>query len=914
MKERTLGPNLTWQDCDAPIADAALGDLRRLAPTALADARITRARVVSLPFYRNHSLLDLTLTGVPVAERAFVLHGGYDTYWLDGAARQIHAVNELETIALDESTVLDYVRFFLFAMRGEHGAFTLVESADEIELAPTQGEAAPRTDADLAMLRGMWSPLRLVPTVADEHFRVRCVVAYRDGLFDATFALQRSGEIEMVEDEPLAPLAGFAVPACPTLLPAPEETEPQRPTLQVAMTRPAASEAIPSDRQVTEAAVSVLLAEAVRASLGHRLLQRFNTRSQPDGPIRQLTRFVDEFAPIVLIESEIPFVEDIVAGLLGTGQPLYETGEIQHASAVSSDDSRCYVDLRERGISVHLISFHAYRSLWDAERTAHDLSVASRPVLIGCERQADVPEALRRVADLCLTLPRLDEKLFTKVLKAVMGAPPPARWNSGGGDWVRYLLHSDFHALRRLALSPDEAVEHLRERARARLAQVTPSHSPRLDELHGLGDAREVAEDLIADISAARRGRIPWSAVDRGLLLVGAPGTGKTTLARAIAQACRIRFVHASAAAWQSAGGLDMHLRAIRASFGEARRYAPSILFLDEIDSIGNRERFTGSNAIYQTEVVNGLLEQMQGMDENEPVIVIGATNFLENVDPALRRAGRLDQVVTLPRPSIQGLEKIFQFHLTAHRRARQVAGDVRVRRLAQLAFGLTGADVEFFVRGAARRARKERRRITQSDLVAEITRRPRRPDSVIQLNQEDMRRVATHEAGHAIAALLGNGTTEREVTYVSIIPRMDGSLGFTASIPADSAMLTRGEVMARLATMLGGRAAEEVVYGAGQISLGSGGGETSDLAVATRFATQLVCSMGLGSGGSLQWVATPGEMHLAQVDTLLTEAYRAAMSLMQQQRAALDRVVDALVEHQELDGATVRRIALGGR
>ena len=917
--ERTLGPNTVWTPCEPPVIGELIANLRTRSPQSFAGAVVLKARQAWLPFYTDHFLIDATLHGVADVERALLLRGRSDTYWLDGQARPIHVVNALESLELTESTVLDYVRYFLFAMRGDQGPFVLIESPDEItaiDAAATANEADP---ASLESIRGLWVPLRLEGRTQDDRFAVQATVAYADGLYASTFAVQTDGEIEMRDDRPLALLAGLATPSCPNLVPRPDDPEPlpaaPRPSLEEVLHQAkaraveTASEAKASgDLPVTEAFVSVLLAEAVRASLGHRLLQRFNTQSSAAGPTGQLTRFVKEFSPIIVIESEIPFVEDLVVGLLDSGREVFPAARTRHAAAVQGDDSRCWVDVREADARLHLISFHAYRSLWDAEWTAHQLSIGEAPVLIGCERRADVPEALRRVTDLFLTLPRIDERLFVAIFRQVIGSPPPRRWRTGGSDWVRYLLHTDFHAPLRFKLDAAETVDYLRDRCRARLAQVSAADSLALKDLHGLGEARQIAEDMIADIGAARAGRVPWSAVDRGLLLVGAAGTGKTTLARAIARACDVKFIHASATQWQSAGALDQHLRAIRETFSAARRYAPAILFLDEIDSIGNRELFTGSNAIYQTDIVNAVLEQIQGMDAKEPVIVIGATNFLEKVDPALRRAGRLDQVVNVPRPNVAGLEQIFAYYLAPHRKARNVERDVKVLPLAQLAFGLTGADVEFFVRGAARRSRKEGRRIAQADLVAEVTRRPRRPDSVVRLTPEDMRRVAVHETGHALAALKSS-VGAPELAFVSIIPRMDGSLGFTASVPPEGAVMTPTEVRERLRTILAGRAAEEVVYGKADISLSSGGGQNSDLAVATRTATNVICTAGFGTDGSLHWTSAPTAAQLQQVDALLRSTYRAAVGLLRKNRDTLDRIAGALVEHQELDGAAVRAL-----
>lgn len=914
--ERTLGPNLAWTPCRDETAAAVVADLRARAPQSFTTASVLHARQCALPFYRNFVLVDVRLLGVAGIAQALVLHDGAQTIWLDGQSGPIHAVNELESVQLTSGTALDYVRYFLYVMRGEQGAFVVIEAPEEVsDTSPAAADSTTVQD-----LRQRWSPLRLDGETDDGRLRVRATIAYGGALFSSTFALPANGEIQMIDDLPLASLQMSQVPECPDLKPLPEDPEKPaveraRPPLLEAMRRAndlvaeqerAAREK--SDLPITQSFVSVLLSRAIEGALGHRLLQRFNSQSNPAGPIGQLARFMEEFAPIVIIESDIPFVEDIVVGLLNPERDRYPPGLTSHAAAVSGDDARCWVDTRDATTRLHVVSFHAYRLLWDAEWTAHQLAVGEPAVIIGCARREDVPEALQRVTDLVLTLPRIDETMFVEVFRKVIGAPPPRRWRTGGGDWVRYLLHTDFHAPLRLNLTLPEAVDYLRERCRARLAQVSAADFLALEDLHGLGEAREVAEDLIADVSAARTGRIPWRDVDRGLLLVGAPGTGKTTLARAIARECDVKFIQASATQWQAAGSLDMHIRAMRQTFAEARRYAPSILFIDEIDSIGNREQFTGSNSIYQTEVVNALLEQIQGMDANVPVIVIGATNHVEKVDPALRRAGRLDQVLQVPRPNVAGLEQIFTHYLAPHRKAKQVERDVKVGVLAQLAFGLTGADVEFFVRGAARRARKERRCITQADLLAEVTRRPRRPDAISRLTNEDMRRVAVHETGHALSALLST-TGAPELTFVSIIPRMDGSLGFTASMPPEGAVLTRTAVFERLRTILAGRAAEEVVYGKNDLSLSSGGSTSSDLAVATRLATNVICTSGFGTDGSLHWTTMPTPAQAGQIDVLLRSGYRAALALLRQHRLTLEHIAVALVAQQELDGDAVRAL-----
>jgi cell division protease FtsH len=173
------------------------------------------------------------------------------------------------------------------------------------------------------------------------------------------------------------------------------------------------------------------------------------------------------------------------------------------------------------------------------------------------------------------------------------------------------------------------------------------------------------------------------------------------------------------------------------------------------------------------------------------------------------------------------------------------------------------------------------------------------------------MQRVAVHEAGHALAAL-HSASGAREVTYVSIIPRMDGSPGFTASMPAHGAVLTRPVVLDRLRTILAGRAAEEVVFGRDEVSLNAGGGETSDLAVATRLATSVICTSGFGGDGSLQWTASPTPKQMQRIDAMLRSSYRSAVRLLRTERAGLGRIAAQLVERQELDGLAVPRLLDG--
>jgi ATP-dependent Zn protease len=947
-------PTASWTSWRAAGDDRALRLLTALAGTVspwFAGLVPRGARVTPLAFHRAHELVEISIEG---GDAIYVLEGEHRVHWLHGDSTPIHEANAEETLRLDDATAEAYIRFFLFFLRGDDGPFTLVEEARQLALSG----GTPATDEDaverLALARATATAMTITGSEDGGGWVALTTMRYGGDLYRTTLSVTTDGQLLMTEDELVVSVRGLDAPSYPPLRPAlrpAPDGDPQReaapaeddeqtgeresPPMDTASPpEPARSVEVPDDdeptltgarrlrqmergvardRETTESLVTVLLEEAIRDLEPDPLLRHFNAGTNPGQALQWFAQVLDASSPLVVIESDIPFVEEFVAGILDRRLRLLDNGRVHRAQAIGNDDGICSLNVREGERALYLLSFHAYRALWAAEQTAHELTVQDVAVLVGCTRVTDVPEPLRRVTDLVLRLPRVDRRVFGRVFATIFGSEPASGWDDPHVDWTRYLLPADFHVPRRLGMGATEALDYLRERARRRLEAVSADRAPALSDLHGMAEARQVCEDLIADIRAAQTGALAWTHVDRGLLLVGRPGTGKTTLARAIARECGVKFLAASATGWQAAGSLDQHIRAIRGAFAEARRYAPAILFIDEIDSIGNRENFSGSNAIYATDVVNALLEQMQGLDPAEPVIVLAATNHERNVDPALRRAGRLDQVVHIPLPSVGGLDRILQYHLRPFATAGELAADVDTRAVAAMASGSTGADIDFFVRGAARRARKARRSITQADLVAEVTRRPRHPVAASPRGEPRLRRTAVHEAGHAVAMLLGPHRGA-ELTYVSIVPRLDGTLGFAATMPPEGEFATRTSALHFLEMLLAGRAAETVVFGADAVGLGAGGPSPhSDLAVATRVATDLVCRSGLGDGGNLLWTELPTPGQLAEVEALLRRAQLAITERIAHQRGLLDAVVTLLLEREEVTGEELRGLLSPG-
>lgn len=236
-----------------------------------------------------------------------------------------------------------------------------------------------------------------------------------------------------------------------------------------------------------------------------------------------------------------------------------------------------------------------------------------------------------------------------------------------------------------------------------------------LDTLRGMGAAEVWGRDLIQDLADWKSGKIEWTDVDRGCLISGEPGTGKTLFAQALANSAGIPLVLSSFGKWQSRGHLGDMLKAMRADFESARAQAPCIWFVDELDSVGDRARFSSQHRDYCVQVVNAFLELLDGAESREGVVVIGATNNPSAIDAAVLRPGRLDNHVCIQKPDAEGREGILRFHLKDALQHENLGDIVR------LSAGMSGADIEKLVRDAKRAARRQKRGLLVSDLMLSL-------------------------------------------------------------------------------------------------------------------------------------------------------------------------------------------------
>jgi cell division protease FtsH len=401
-------------------------------------------------------------------------------------------------------------------------------------------------------------------------------------------------------------------------------------------------------------------------------------------------------------------------------------------------------------------------------------------------------------------------------------------------------------------------------------------------------------------------GRVP-----RGVLLLGPPGTGKTLLARAVAGEANAPFFSLSASEFVEAI-VGIGASRVRDLFAQAKEAAPSIVFIDELDAVGRSRTagiagFSGGND-EREQTLNQILTEMDGFDASTGVIVIGATNRPEVLDQALLRPGRFDRRVAVQPPDRAGREQI----LKVHTRGVPIASDVDLGRIAASTPGMVGADLANLVNEAALlAARREHAQVEESDFTDALERIVLGAERQIMIGPEDRRRTAYHEAGHAIVGMLTDGADP--VRKISIIPRAM-SLGVTFSAPeADRYNYQERELQARIKVALGGRGAEEVVYG--EPTTGAEG----DIQQLTEIARHMVGRWGMSDAvGPLAVIPADGRgptfpgtsdvsEHTQQlideeVRRIVDQAHQEVVTLLQENRDKLDALAQALLENETLD------------
>lgn len=508
--------------------------------------------------------------------------------------------------------------------------------------------------------------------------------------------------------------------------------------------------------------------------------------------------------------------------------------------------------------------------------------------------RSHLPEAVNAAATDRIDLPPLDATTIVRTIRVVTGKTCPQAIADGT---LTHTSIADLDIAVRFDRTPQECLAELRRLNAAKIAKKK-SRELTLSQLHGLGEAREWAEAAISDIEAWKRGEISWSAVPSGVALNGPAGCGKTTFAAVFAASAGLNFVSATLAKWQSSGEAHLGhlLRAMRQDFEAARARAPSCLFIDEIDSFPDRTGVTHSHRDYVIEVVNALLAEIDGIAGREGVVIIGASNDIGRCDPALLRAGRLERIVQIDLPDIPELEKMFRVRLGAD------LVDEDILPIAELAAGMTGADVERVVKDARRAARRDGgRSLVFDDLQRALVEDDDRP-------HELRWRSCVHEAAHILVDVIHFGPRN----IFARVAKMQGRFGMSARRNSGYSSGTTEEYRKRLEVILAGRAAEELICGSA--SHGAGGAPGSDLDKATALACAMVGSFGLAGPTPLTYLGPARDAGTflafaeirAAVNHELSEAASSCALLLKANRSVLKAIARRLAAHGRIDGAQV--------
>ena len=446
---------------------------------------------------------------------------------------------------------------------------------------------------------------------------------------------------------------------------------------------------------------------------------------------------------------------------------------------------------------------------------------------------------------------------------------------------------------------------------------VQSSQGIHFSDVAGEDEAKESLAEIVDYLHNPQKYTEVGASMPKGVLLVGPPGTGKTMLAKAVAGEANVPFFSISGSEFVEMF-VGMGASKVRDLFKQAKEKAPCIVFIDEIDAIGqkrNSGNMGGNDEREQT--LNQLLTEMDGFEGNNGVIILAATNRPEALDPALTRPGRFDRRVPVELPDLQGREAI----LKVHARKIKTTPDVDFHVIARMASGASGAELANIINEAALRAvRDHRTQVTQADLeesIEVVIAGYQKKNAV--LSDQEKHVVAYHEIGHALVAALQSHSAP--VQKITIIPRTSGALGYTMQVEeADKNLLTTEELLNKIATLTGGRAAEEVKFG--EITTGA----SNDIEQATKLARAMITRYGMSDEFDMVAMETVTNQYLGgdaqlscsaetqreidrKVVNVVREQHEKARKILDENRAKLDELSQYLYEKETITGEEFMRI-----
>jgi cell division protease FtsH len=426
------------------------------------------------------------------------------------------------------------------------------------------------------------------------------------------------------------------------------------------------------------------------------------------------------------------------------------------------------------------------------------------------------------------------------------------------------------------------------------------------EDVAGCDQAKDQLQEIVSYLKDPEKFKKCGAKIPAGVLMIGEPGTGKTLLARAVAGEAGCPFISVSASKFD-----DMYVgvgkNRIEALFKQARRYSPCLIFIDEIDAVGRRRDTDRSRGNDQT--INHLLSEMDGFERwDKAVVVIAATNRADTLDSAIKRSGRFDRKVLVELPNVQAREQV----LKVHSKKIALGSSVDLAVLAKVTVGMSGADLATLINEAALKAnREERRWVEQSDLEwARDFVSMGAENRFLMKSKKVLEETAYHEAGHALIRLLEPAANP--LHKITIVPR-HSALGLTWSMPdEEEAKSSKTHYLAEIRTAMGGRAAEEVIFGE------TFSGVRSDLEQATHLATRMVKNFGMSSLGPVFFGQDFGDQESEktkevvdkEVRNILSQAYQDAVDLLKQHKDSLVALAQALLEKETLSGDEARAIA----